>query len=87
MDEIQNSNKQVKVYPNPASSVINILVASNTFTNTDKIEIISISGKTIYSSKLSKQHNTFEMNEFPRGVYIVRVHSNNYTEHHKFIYE
>ena len=87
VDEIQNSNKQVKVYPNPTSSIINVLVESNTFTNTDKIEIISISGKTIYSSKLSKQHNTFEMNEFPRGVYIVRVQSNNYTEYNKFICE
>jgi hypothetical protein len=63
----QNGN-ELKIYPNPVGDIISV------FTNSyGKIEIMDASGKTIYSSEISKGINEISVNHLLKGIYSVKI--------------
>ena len=76
---IEDTNTFI-VYPNPVKgSVINIQLSDNSLGN-QNIELISISGKIIYSSVINKgttNHEINLVNQLKQGVYLLRVSDNN----------
>lgn len=62
-----------KVYPNPANSEVSIVLND---TELSTIEIVDVTGKIIYTNKIN---NTTQINvsDWEKGVYIVRLISNN----------
>ena len=68
---IQN-DRQVKVYPNPASNVLNISLPS-TYSNA-VVSIFSIAGQMVYSERFTG--NSMDISRLANGSYIVRVVAN-----------
>lgn len=68
---INNTNieKSLFIYPNPVKSVLNIFSEDKI----DSLEILDITGKTIFSYKLTTNHiNVSQLNS---GLYILKIHS------------
>jgi endoglucanase len=61
-------NNQVKLFPNPVKDVINI----NCETPINKIEVISLAGKTVYSA--TGNINAINVSHMQEGFYIVKMY-------------
>jgi hypothetical protein len=71
-----NSTKEIQVYPNPATSIINIDLPVEDATAT--IELIDYSGAVVVRKELNGQkHAEIETSRFSRGVYCIRVRLGN----------
>jgi hypothetical protein len=68
-----------KVYPNPASSFVNIEFDNLPETGTS-IEIIDVNGKSLIKKILESSINTVEISQLPTGIYILKV---NNSQHYK----
>lgn len=77
------ANDAVKVYPNPASNVLNI--QNNTADLNVLIEVYSISGAKVKSLKATEALTTISVTDLQSGVYFVKVTMNNQVGNYKFI--
>ena len=70
----------VTIYPNPTNNIITINIDDNT--ENVQLEIIDVLGKTVFQTNLKETKTSFNLNQYPNGVYIFKVSSNNisYTE-------
>ncbi|MFT6850372.1 MAG: PKD repeat protein [Sphingobacteriales bacterium] len=69
-----NSNANaVKVYPNPASDMINIELTGS---GTSTVRIFNVLGKTVYSTQTSLKSFAIDVNDFTSGVYFLQVENN-----------
>jgi len=70
------SIKKVKVFPNPASNVVNLLGLKNTAKAT--ISILDIYGNTVGSHQWEIRRNAISVpiSSLDSGAYIITVHSN-----------
>ena len=64
-----NSLNVVKIYPNPASSSLNI----ESLQTSDYTEILGIDGKAVWTGKLEEGINNIVTEQWARGIYLVRV--------------
>lgn len=80
IDEIQG--KTVSIWPNPAQDYI--VLNSN---GNGKMEIIDMTGKTVFTSEISKVTQLFDVRNFVKGIYIVKVTSDTNTLTKKIIIE
>jgi uncharacterized repeat protein (TIGR02059 family) len=63
----------VKIYPNPAHELVNILIDEPTFMP-DFIKIASLTGKVIYDDKVDPYIRQFQIPiDFKQGIYIVQM--------------
>lgn len=69
IDEIEdNTENQVCIYPNPASSTVNILNVNQN--SIKKVEIIDLLGRIVLSVE---QSDTIDVSSLPEGHYFVRI--------------
>jgi hypothetical protein len=69
----------VKIYPNPAREMVNILIDEPTF-NPDFIKIVSLTGKVLYNGKIDPGIRQLQVSiDFRQGVYIVQMGTGNLT--------
>ena len=75
----ENVVSEVSIYPNPATSVLNVNAAGY-----NQVEIINMLGQVVYSNSISNnaQINVSDLNN---GVYFVRLSGANGTTTQKFI--
>lgn len=64
-------NNNITLYPNPATSVINISLPSNTAIN--HYDVIDITGKTLLSGEVSSASATVNISSLAQGSYIVKL--------------
>jgi hypothetical protein len=70
-----NESKIVKLYPNPASSVIYF-----EFSDVDKstsFQVFNFMGKKVYELQNVNNKNTVDLSNFYRGVYIFQLRDKN----------
>ena len=81
---LKNNNVNlVKIYPNPASSNINI----ESTQASEYTEILSIDGKAVWTGKLEEGSNNILTDQWSRGIYIVRVKTVSGISNYKIILE
>jgi len=71
-----NSNESISIFPNPASTLVNINISS--LKEVESIHLFSIDGKLIYSNYPKTQSGNFiqlPINELSKGMYLIRVKS------------
>ena len=69
----EESNIQVKLYPNPASEVLSVEVEGWSFDELGVGEIFNIQGAKVKSTMLNAGQNNITLNEIPAGVYVLYV--------------
>ncbi|MDQ3536112.1 MAG: T9SS type A sorting domain-containing protein, partial [Bacteroidota bacterium] len=87
VDEVILKNK-ILLYPNPASSEVEIVLENNRMGKVD-IGILDISGKyhkqTSYEKHGESMKITMNVELLPKGVYILRINENGYITSKRFI--
>jgi uncharacterized repeat protein (TIGR02059 family) len=69
----------VKVYPNPAHKLVNILIDEPSFTP-DFIKIVSLTGKILFDGKVAPEIKQLHIPiDFKQGIYIVQMGIGNMT--------
>lgn len=63
----------LQVFPNPASSIINISIPENT--GLVKLQLLDVLGKKIQVHVLSKNNNTLDLSNLSKGVYIMQFNT------------
>jgi hypothetical protein len=85
-----NSLKEFSVFPNPSNTKLNIQFATENI-ETLKIQLISISGQTVYNESLNNfsgsYNKSIETNSFAKGVYLLRIIGEKQAIHEKIIIE
>ncbi len=81
----ENTN-QIKVYPNPASSIINIKLENevNVYKPLE-ISIISISGKVIVKTVQTNADFSLDVNNLSQGVYYLKIKSSTLNDVKKIV--
>lgn len=69
VDEINNINT-IKVYPNPANNLITV----NSNFDIQKVEILDLTGKIIKS--IHQSNNPINISELTKGIYFLKIYSN-----------
>ncbi|KUK57655.1 MAG: Spondin domain-containing protein [Bacteroidetes bacterium 38_7] len=71
-NELQN---EVRIYPNPASNIINISVPNSV--NYSVVELINNQGETVKSIKSPNRKIVINTNDVSPGLYIIKLSSRN----------
>jgi len=87
VDELENSKNDFRIYPNPTSSVINVTALEPSLSFGNKIDVLAITGELIFSENLNKKITSIDLSQYPTGVYILNISSNNSTQSYKVIKE
>lgn len=72
----------IKMYPNPANSILFIEVAQ---LSNAKLQVLDITGKVLMNKDLNNNSNTVDINHLTAGLYLFRVTSNEGTSTNKII--
>jgi len=77
-----NTGNNIRIFPQPASTVINITTQQN-----DVIEIYNIEGQLMKSITAGENYTTIDISGFARGMYVVKVKSSAIYKVGKFVKE
>ena len=72
LEQTENSNNKVLIYPNPANNFINVVTSKNS-----TIEIYSINGQKIIEILNSSRFEKIDLSSYESGIYIVKIISDN----------
>jgi spore coat protein CotH len=78
---VSKVNKQIKVYPNPVGTVLNV----KTDTMADAVTVYDLSGKVLFSGTFNDVQFSINFESFEAGFYIVKVTSGAETSTHKVL--
>jgi hypothetical protein len=67
------STRQIKVYPNPATTELWLQLPENMPFNQAQIELYGPTGRLLYKSKPASQFHKIETAHLPPGLYLLRV--------------
>ena len=83
----ENTLSQFKVYPNPATNVINISL-NKTLANDVNVSLTDLQGRQVLKTKIGTASTTsIDVSSISNGVYILSLESNNKTYSQKVIIE
>jgi PKD repeat protein len=69
-----NSNQSFMVYPNPNTGSFNINL--NGFNGKTKIEVLTISGQSIFANEINGLFTTVDLGKVSTGMYLVKITNN-----------
>ena len=78
----ENNIKEFLILPNPAKNEISIKLPLN---ENSSLEIFDILGKRVYLSETNKLKTLINIENWSKGVYMLRVTSNLYTQTKRFV--
>ncbi len=77
------ANQSIKVYPNPVKDVVNLQTSKEVNT----IAIYNLAGQKIISKEVNIINPSLNVSSLPKGVYILKVETNEGSISHKIIKE
>ena len=77
IDEVESGFTAISVYPNPATSILNINIETKE-TESVKIDICDMLGRIVYSENFNNNqiNTTVDVSNFAKGIYMVRMATN-----------
>jgi O-glycosyl hydrolase len=72
------------LYPNPARNTLKIEFSANTFR---EVAITDISGRFILRQSVSSDHLSIDLNNWEKGIYIVRITGEGFSANERFVIE
>jgi len=91
LDETNNMNaiKDISVFPNPTDGLLNIQFNVNQLQSSVSLEIISLTGETVYRENLGSFQGSFDkqldLSSFAKGIYILRLSSDSGSTNKKIV--
>jgi len=82
--ELDKESAEISVYPNPFKDDLSIQTSGS---REYSLELITISGRTIYQSKMEGNFHRINLKELSSGIYFVRVKSDDFVSVRKVIKE
>ena len=86
--EDNNDYFGIKVVPNPADNVLSI-IANSPQSAIAKVEILSIEGKTVFTSEMKTeklaQNTNVNISDLPSGIYMVKMSNGQHVTTKKFV--
>jgi len=79
---VTSKNDDIMVYPNPANNNINILSHQQS-----TLEILNIQGQTVLQEQILQEKTNIDISGFAKGIYILRLYSNDKTAVIKIVKE
>jgi len=73
-DSYSKKMNDIELFPNPANDFIILKMPGEIHNST--VDILNIQGKIIKSLTVTKNQNKLNINQFPSGIYLVRIQSN-----------
>ena len=69
----------ITVYPNPTSEIININLPDRILNQSVEVKIYDVNGREIKTTSKSVENTNFSINvnSYPVGVYLIRIHNGN----------
>ena len=80
----RNQNSELLIFPNPTNGLINIELNSNK--SYFEIEVFSLLGELVYVNKVNSPKLTFDLSQYPKGMYLVKIKQDNRYYHEKISY-
>lgn len=80
---VENTNSSIKIFPNPTSGNIHIEMLEKLFTGSEIIQIYDLQGKIIHELIAQSGTNSFNIENFPDGIYVIKISDGlqNHTHH------
>jgi spore coat protein CotH len=73
VNQVNNFNSSLKLYPNPTSNILNI---SNEEYVIESIEVINLQGQILFKSNNLNQNNmTIDLSNYSNGMYLVNINN------------
>ena len=86
---IKQNNLDIDLFPNPASSSINIVVNNYKEDESLNLSIYNTIGQIVYNNQInpSKQKTMFNINlsELGKGIFIIRLSNQNVNEKYRIV--
>ena len=70
----ENNNIEFSISPNPNNGAFEVVLPS--ITNNTTLEVLDLSGKIIFSEKLTQRKQRLNLNNISRGVYLININQN-----------
>ncbi len=84
LDEVTKQSN-IKIYPNPCSNSVVYINLNNLDLQEVCVEIVNISGKILYKSTTNQGDCYINLNNFEKGVYLVKIAKENRIDVEKLI--
>lgn len=81
---IRGEGSYVNIFPNPVQHILNIQSSIGT-TKENKIEIVDVQGKRLYNNETTNGNASINMQGWSKGVYWVKITTNQITEVFKVV--
>jgi hypothetical protein len=75
-----SKSNEVKLFPNPASSFINLVIPENS-----EVSLININGKIVLQQNVNSGLNTLDVSNLPAGIYFAKLQGENINQIIKFV--
>jgi len=90
VNNLTNTTVVSKLYPNPATTYINVVVDGKNISNKSFISIYNTNGLIVYQQRLERTQTTtvkyIDLSRFPKGAYVLKLtYSQTKTETMKFM--
>ena len=76
------NGKIASIYPNPTSDKLNIVMD---FKKPETVVVFDMAGKKVMESQISSSKNFINVNQLPKGVYVIMIKGTSFTQ--KFVKE
>lgn len=77
--DVENTELQLEditIYPNPTSQILNIVCNTNTTKGT-QLRLLNLNGQLLFEDLLQNQYNkALDVSQYPKGLYVLQVISN-----------
>ncbi len=78
-----NSETEIAVYPNPAGNKINLQLGDNTIKGT--VQLLNELGQSFAQKEINNGAVNFDISNIPKGIYLLRIESDEQVFYRKFI--
>ena len=82
-EKVQDVESYMKLYPNPTNGVLNIETNFQSY----RLELINSNGKLSKIEQFENSNGSIDLNDLPKGLYIIRIIKDNEVFIHKIIYQ
>lgn len=78
----RNDANSIHVFPNPASSWINVAVNAAPLEYPEKLQVVDINGRVVYSINMEATEEQINLADLPAGMYVIKIFTNksNYSQ-------